>query len=290
VNPLLAVLLGIIQGLTEFLPISSTAHLTIAGKVLGLVDLDHAAAWTAFIAVMQLGTMAAVLVYFWKDLVGILMGLIRDLTTGAATRRGQGWSRESRLALAIVIGTIPVGVVGLLFEDQIEGALTKSIPVIIGSLVVLAALLWLAEKVARHERTITHVGLWDALLVGCAQALALIPGSSRSGTTITAGLLLGFTREAAARFSFLLSVPAVLASGFFQMYKIAGMMQTGADVFHFGVANLVIATVVSGIAGYAAIAWLLRYLMRHTTLVFVWYRFALGLVLAILLMSGFLEP
>ena len=289
-NPLLAVLLGIIQGLTEFLPISSTAHLTIAGKVMGLVDLDHAAAWTAFIAVMQLGTMAAVLVYFWNDLVGILVGLIRDLTTGAASRRAQGWSRESRLALAIVIGTIPVGVVGLFFEDQIEGALTKSIPVIIGSLVVLAALLWLAEKVARHERTITHVGLLDALLVGCAQALALIPGSSRSGTTITAGLFLGFTREAAARFSFLLSVPAVLASGFFQMYKIAGMMQTGTDVFHFGISNLIIATIVSGISGYAAIAWLLRYLMRHTTMVFVWYRFALGLVLALLLMSGFLQP
>ncbi len=289
-NPLLAVLLGIIQGLTEFLPISSTAHLTIAGKVMGLVDLDHAAAWTAFIAVMQLGTMAAVLVYFWKDLVGILVGLIRDLTTGAASRRAQGWSRESRLALAIVIGTIPVGVVGLFFEDQIEGALTKSIPVIIGSLVVLAALLWLAEKVARHERTITHVGLLDALLVGCAQALALIPGSSRSGTTITAGLFLGFTREAAARFSFLLSVPAVLASGFFQMYKIAGMMQAGTDVFHFGISNLIIATIVSGISGYAAIAWLLRYLMRHTTMVFVWYRFALGLVLALLLMSGFLQP
>jgi undecaprenyl-diphosphatase len=289
-NPLLAVLLGIIQGLTEFLPISSTAHLTIAGKVMGLVDLDHAAAWTAFIAVMQLGTMAAVLVYFWKDLVGILVGLIRDLTTGAANRRAQGWSRESRLALAIVIGTIPVGVVGLFFEDQIEGALTKSIPVIIGSLVALAALLWLAEKVARHERTITHVGLLDALLVGCAQALALIPGSSRSGTTITAGLFLGFTREAAARFSFLLSVPAVLASGFFQMYKIAGMMQAGTDVFHFGISNLIIATIVSGISGYAAIAWLLRYLMRHTTMVFVWYRFALGLVLALLLMSGFLQP
>ncbi|HSQ76516.1 MAG TPA: undecaprenyl-diphosphate phosphatase, partial [Bacteroidota bacterium] len=228
--------------------------------------------------------------YFWKDLVGILVGLIRDLTTGAASRRAQGWSRESRLALAIVIGTIPVGVVGLFFEEQIEGALTKSIPVIIGSLVALAALLWLAERVARHERTITHVGLLDALLVGCAQALALIPGSSRSGTTITAGLFLGFTREAAARFSFLLSVPAVLASGFFQMYKIAGMMQTGADVFSFGMSNLIIATVVSGISGYAAIAWLLRYLMRHTTMVFVWYRFALGLILALLLMSGFLQP
>lgn len=289
-NPFLAVLLGIIQGLTEFLPISSTAHLTIAGKVMGLVDLEHAPAWTAFIAVIQLGTMAAVLIYFWKDLMGILTGLFRDLWTGSARRRAEGWSTESRMALAIVIGTIPVAVVGLFFEEQIEGALTKSIPVIAGSLVILAGLLWVAEKVARHQRTITQVGLLDAVVVGCAQALSLIPGSSRSGTTITAGLFLGLTREAAARFSFLLSVPAVLASGFFQLYKIAGMMQAGTDVFQFGISNLVIATVVSGISGYAAIAWLLKYLMRHTTMVFVWYRFALGLALILLLAAGYLQP
>ena len=285
-----AALLGIIQGLTEFLPISSTAHLTIAGKLLGLVTPDHAESWTAFIAVMQLGTMVAVMVYFWNDLIGILKGLLRDLSTGAAERREHGWSTESRLALAIVLGTIPVGVVGFFFRHQIEGTLTKSIPVIIGSLVGLAALLWFAEKIARHERTITHVGWLDAIIVGCAQALALIPGSSRSGTTITASLFLGFTREAAARFSFLLSVPAVLASGIFELYKIAGMVQAGSVVFHFGIPSLVIATIVSGISGYAAIAWLLKYLIKHTTMVFVWYRIALGIALTLLLMAGLIQP
>ncbi|MCC6396222.1 MAG: undecaprenyl-diphosphatase UppP [Bacteroidetes bacterium] len=289
-NILWAILLGIIQGLTEFLPISSTAHLTIAGKLLGLVDLDHPEAWTAFIAVMQLGTMAAVLVYFWKDLLGVVLGVIRDLFTHAGERRDKGWSQESRLALAIILGTIPVGLVGFLFRHQIEGVFTKSTLVITGSLVGLAALLWLADKVARHERTIRQVRWWDALLVGCAQALALIPGSSRSGTTITAALFLGFTREAAARFSFLLSVPAVLASGFFEIYKIADMHQAGTDVFQLGVANLAVATVVSGISGYMAIAWLLKYLMKHTTLVFVWYRILLGVVLSILLLTGMILP
>ena len=174
---------------------------------------------------------------------------MRDLTTGAAARREHGWSKESRLAMATVLGTIPVGIVGFLFRHQIEGVLTKSIPVIIGSLIGLALLLWLAEKVARHERTLDQVGWLDAILVGCAQAMALIPGSSRSGTTITAGLFLGFKREAAARFSFLLSLPAVLASGLYELYKIAAVMQTGADVFHFGMPSLVVATVVSGYIG-----------------------------------------
>jgi undecaprenyl-diphosphatase len=149
--------------------------------------------------------------------------------------------------------------------------------------------LWLAEKVARHAREVEGVTWKDALIVGLAQALALIPGSSRSGTTMTAALFLGFTRSAAARFSFLLSIPAVLASGLYQLYKVVDMLRSGADVFHLGVGNLVIATVVSGLAGYAAIAWLLRYLMRHTTMIFVWYRFALGIVLTLLLMQGILN-
>ncbi len=205
-------------------------------------------------------------------------------------RRERGWSQQSRLALAIVLGTIPVGLVGFFLRHQIEGVFTKSILVITGSLVGLAALLWLAEKVARHQRTIEHVGLWDALLVGCAQALALIPGSSRSGTTITAALFLGFTREAAARFSFLLSVPAVLASGIYELYKIGSMHQAGTDIFHLGITNLAVATIVSGVSGYAAIAWLLKYLIKHTTMIFVWYRFVLGAVLTLLLMAELIQP
>lgn len=288
-NAFWAVVLGIIQGLTEFLPISSTAHLTIAGKLIGVVDVDAPESWTAFIAVMQLGTMAAVLLYFRTDLGNVLSDVLGDLRSGALFRGMQHWSQETRLGFAMAIGTVPVLVIGFVMRHVIEGEATKSTMVIIGSLVCLAALLWLAEKVARHTRDVEHVTWKDALIVGLAQAMALIPGSSRSGTTMTAALFLGFTRAAAARFSFLLSIPAVLASGLYELYKVAGMVRTGADVFHLGVANLVIATVVSGIAGYAAIAWLLRYLMRHTTMVFVWYRFALGLILTILLMQGFLN-
>jgi undecaprenyl-diphosphatase len=288
VNVLWAVILGIIQGLTEFLPISSTAHLTIAGKLFGVVDAENPESWTAFMAVMQLGTMAAVLIYFRMDLWGVVTGILRDLKSGAAGRAASGWSEQSRLGFAMVIGTIPVLLIGFFLRHVIEGEATKSTMVIIGSLVCLAALLWLAEKVARHAREVGDMTWKDALLVGLAQALALIPGSSRSGTTMTAALFLGFTRAAAARFSFLLSVPAVLTSGLYQLYKVIGMMHAGADVFHLGIANLVVATVVSGLAGYAAIAWLLRYLMRHTMMIFVWYRFALGIILTLLLMQGLL--
>jgi undecaprenyl-diphosphatase len=290
VNIFIAILLGIIQGLTEFLPISSTAHLTIAGKLLGLVDLEHPEAWTAFIAVMQLGTMTAVLLYFRGDLWSMFVALLRDLRSRGNGAGVRGLSQESRMGLYIVLGTIPVALVGFFFRHAIEGVLTKSTLVIIASLVALAALLWLAEKVARHGRALEHVKWYDALLIGIAQAFALIPGSSRSGTTITAALFLGFTRSAAARFSFLLSIPAVLASGLFELVKIVSMVRAGLDVFQLGLVSLAVATLVSGLSGYAAIAWLLRYLMKNTTMVFVVYRLALGVVLTLLLMQGVLEP
>ena len=289
-NIFVAILLGIIQGLTEFLPISSTAHLTIAGKLLGLIDLEHPGAWTAFIAVMQLGTMTAVLLYFRGDLWAMFVALLRDLRSRGNGAGVRGLSQESRMGLSIVLGTIPVALVGFFFRHAIEGVLTKSTLVIIASLVGLAALLWLAEKVARHVRALEHVRWYDALLIGVAQAFALIPGSSRSGTTITAALFLGFTRSAAARFSFLLSIPAVLASGLFELVKIVSMVRAGLDVFQLGLVPLVVATLVSGLSGYAAIAWLLRYLMKNTTMVFVVYRLALGVVLTLLLMQGILEP
>jgi undecaprenyl-diphosphatase len=290
VNLLEAVFLGILQGLTEFLPISSTAHLTIAGKILGLVSEQNPEAWTAFIAVMQLGTMAAVLLYFRRDILGMIVAVFSDIG-----RRIRGdWSAspppDARLAWLIILGTLPVGFIGFFFRHEIEGTLTKSLLVIVASLVGLAALLWLAEKVARHVREIHQVRWLDALVVGLAQACALIPGSSRSGTTITAGLFLGLKRESAARFSFLLSVPAVLASGLFELLGLIKMMQAGTDVFELGVANLVVSTVVAAISGYAAIAWLLRYLMRNTTLIFVVYRLLLGLALTTLLMLNIIQP
>jgi len=281
VNIFYAILLGIIQGLTEFLPISSTAHLTLAGKLLNLIDPAHPEAWTEFIAVIQLGTVAAVIIYFWKDLWGMLMALLGDLRK----KEGPGgrFTDRSRMAMYIVIGTLPVAFLGLTLKRIIEGSLTKTTIVIAASMIALALLLWLAERIARHQKEISQVTWVDALVIGFAQACALIPGSSRSGTTITAALFLGFTRETAARFSFLLSIPAVVASGLYELKEIHGH-------FDLGLGNLVISTLVSGVVGYAAIAWLLKYLMRHTTMVFVYYRIFLGLLLIVLLMNGLMEP
>jgi len=275
-----AVLFGIIQGLTEFLPISSTAHLTLAGKLLGLITPERAASWTAFMAVLQLGTLIAVIVYFAEDLRLMAASLARDVRSRGQGIGFRGFSEHSRLALLIVLGTIPVVVVGVLFQEVIRGMFTKSTLVIIASLTLLAIVLWIAERVAKHTRQLAETNVVDAIAVGCAQALALIPGSSRSGTTLTAGLLLGLTRPAAARFSFLLSIPAILGSGAFELLTI------DPSVFSYGIANLVIATVISAASGYAAIAWLLKFLSNHTTLAFIWYRLALAAVLAVFLASG----
>jgi undecaprenyl-diphosphatase len=285
-NPFFAFLLGVVQGLTEFLPVSSTAHLTLAGKLLNVIDPNHPEAWTEFIAVMQLGTVAAVIVYFRKDLWEMAASVLRDLREirrGSGGTPGRGFTEHSRMAFYIILGTLPVALVGLSLKKIIEGSLTKSTLVIAISMIALALLLWLAEKVARHVRGISQLTWVDALVIGFAQVCALIPGSSRSGTTITAGLFLGLTRETAARFSFLLSIPAVVASGLYELSKIHG-------AFELGLGNLLISTVVSGIVGYAAIAWLLRYLMRNTAMAFVWYRLVLGLLLFTLLANGLMQP
>lgn len=289
-NILEAILLGVVQGLTEFLPISSTAHLTIVGKALGLVSAEHPEAWTAFMAVMQLGTLSAVLLYFRRDILAMVAASFRDLGQRLRGEWSAPASPETRLAWLIFLGTIPVALIGFFFRHQIEGVLTKSLLVIVASLVGLAALLWLSEKLARHLKEIHQVKWVDALVIGFAQACALIPGSSRSGTTITAGLFLGLKREAAARFSFLLSVPAVFASGVFELLKVYKMLHAGTNVFELGVVNLVVSTIVASISGYAAIAWLLRYLMKNTTMAFVVYRLLLGLILTALLMFGVLQP
>ncbi len=282
-DTLYAVLLGIIQGLTEFLPISSTAHLTLAGEALHLIDPLHPELWTEYIAVIQLGTLVAVIVYFWRDIVAMVAAPLSDLSSGALFRGVSAWKPETRLASYVVVGTIPVAIIGLAFRHQIEGAFTKSVLVIAVSMVGLALLLWLAEKIAQHARSLERINWIDGLVIGFGQACALIPGSSRSGTTITAGLFLGLTREAAARFSFLLSVPAVLASGLLELSKVS------SGVFSYGMGNLAIATVVAGVAGYASIAWLLRYLMKNSTMVFVWYRLVLGAAIFGLLASGIIS-
>ncbi len=279
-----AVLLGILQGLTEFLPISSTAHLTLAGKLFGLVDAAHTEAWTSFIAVVQLGTLAAVIAYFYRDLLSMGRNTLQDIRTYGITSRREQYSAETRTAIYIAAGTLPIIFAGVALSDILHGVLTKNLVVITASLVTLAVFLLLAEKVARHVRGLPELNLKDAILIGLAQTLALIPGSSRSGTTITAGLFLNLTRSAAARFSFLLSIPAVLASGLHELLSLT------ADPFQFGATNLLVATVVSGISGYAAIAWFLNFLMKKTMMVFVWYRIGLGLALAVLLYTGIVQP
>jgi undecaprenyl-diphosphatase len=277
VNPFTAVLLGLIQGVTEFLPISSTAHLTLFGKLTGLIDPLHPESWTEFVAVLQLGTLAAVFVFFWTDLFAIVKAFFADLRSWGGGKGIAGFSQDGRMALLIVLGSMPVGILGFLLKHLIEGALTKSVLVIAASMIGLAVLLWYAERAARHVRTMQDVTWRDALVIGFAQVMALVPGSSRSGTTMTAALFVGLTRETAARFSFLLSIPAVLGSGLYELTKVH-------DITALGVPNLIIATVVSGIAGYVSIAWLLKYLMNHSTLVFVGYRIGLGVLLLLLLL------
>jgi undecaprenyl-diphosphatase len=266
-----AVLLGIIQGLTEFLPVSSTAHLTIAGKLFGLISTEHPEHWTAFIAVTQIGTLAAVVAYFFRDLLFITKDFFID---GAAYLQNRSLGlRGARMGWFIILGTIPVATFGLVFKKIIEGNLTKSMMVIGSSLIMLALILWAAEKIGKRKKSLAEATWIDALVVGFAQSLALIPGSSRSGTTITAGLFMGMKREDAARFSFLLSIPAVFASGLLELYQMRGFIQ------ELGTVNVVVSTVVAGIVGYAAIAFLLKYLRTHTTYVFIFYRILLGAVL-----------
>ena len=269
-----SILLGIIQGITEFLPVSSTAHLTIAGSLLGLINPDRPDEWTAFIAVIQIGTMAAVIIYFFKDLVEIVEGFFVDgIRYVQSPANGLG---RARMGWYIILGTLPVAVIGLAFRKIIEGTLTKSLTVIGISAIVLALILLLAEKVGSRKKEMANVTWLDSLIVGFAQSLALIPGSSRSGTTITAGLFLGINRADAARFSFLLSIPAVFASGMLELYEMRHFMHD------LGIVNVVVATLVSGIVGYASIALLLQYLKTHTTYVFIFYRIALGVLLLVM--------
>jgi undecaprenyl-diphosphatase len=274
------IILGIVQGLTEFLPISSTAHLRIVPALLGWRDIGAAAT-----AVIQLGTLIAVLLYFWRDLLRITTAFFRDLAAWVSGGlKGVPWpTQDSRQAWLIGIGTIPIAVCGLLFKSFIKGT-ARSLWVEATALVVLAVILAIAERVATLKKELGDVGWTEGLGIGAAQALALVPGSSRSGTTITAALFLGLTREAAARFSFLLSVPAVLLSGLHQLWEIRHELDPS------NAPALVVATVVSFVVGYASIAFLLRYLRTHTTTVFVVYRIVLGLAVAALLVAGVLNP
>ena len=270
-DALQAIVLGIAQGLTEFLPISSTAHLRLIPAFAGWEDPG-----TAFTAVVQLGTMAAVLLYFRHDLWNIARAWLRSLRDPEA--RG---TLDARLGWYLIVGTIPISILGLLFKDKIETDARQL--VLIGiALIVLGLVLELAEKVGRKERGVESLTLRDGVIIGFAQAAALVPGVSRSGSTISAGLFLGLERAAAARYSFLLSVPAVVLSGLFEL----------KDVGHGGGAGAVptiIATVFAFVVGYASIAWFLKYLARHPVTVFVIYRVVLGVLVLALVAGGALE-
>ncbi|MDA3860710.1 MAG: undecaprenyl-diphosphatase UppP [Melioribacteraceae bacterium] len=277
-----AVLLGIIQGLTEFLPVSSTGHLTIAGKIMGLVSNENPEHWTSFIAVIQLGTLLAIVIYFWKDLWGIFIDFIKDNIL--KPKKFSSQSSNAKMGWLIILGSIPVAIIGLGFKDVIEGAFTKNLYVIATSLIVLGIILALAEKVGKFKRDLKDITWKDTLIIGFAQSLALIPGSSRSGTTITAGIFLGLKRETAARFSFLLSVPAILGSGLLEFYSSLEYIQFD------GMMNLIIATLVSAISGYVTIAFLLSFLKKNSTMVFVFYRIAIGIIIFALIEVSIITP
>lgn len=284
-----AIVLGIVQGLTEFIPVSSTAHLIFAARAVGLYNgLDktlQAEQTTATMAVIQLGTLLAVLIYFARDIVNILSAFVGDhlaLLTGKRTNANIRLSNDAWLGWLIIIGSIPVGVVGLLFKKQIEGTFTKNLWIIATMMIVVAILLAIAEMVGKRTRGMDQLHLGDTLAVGSAQVLALIPGSSRSGSTIMAGLFAGEKRETAARFSFLLSIPAIGASGLLELKKAITVLPHGS----YGA--LVVATVVSGIVGYASIFFLLRFLRTHSTGIFIGYRLLVGGAILLALSMGYL--
>ncbi|MBA3855719.1 MAG: undecaprenyl-diphosphatase [Cyanobacteria bacterium PR.3.49] len=260
-----AIVLGIVQGLTEFLPISSTAHLRAVPALLGWADPG-----VDFTAVIQLGSVLALFTYFRKDIVELSIASLN------AIKKGDLASKDARIAGAIVVGTIPVCVIGLALKGILEennGPL-RSLYVIGTASIVMGLLLLVAEKVAKHTRSIDSIGVKDGLIIGLGQALALIPGCSRSGSTLTVAMLSNLKREDAARFSFLLGIPATTLSGLFELKHFVERGTTESSVV-----ALVVGTIVSAVVSYAAIAWLLRYLSNHSTWIFIVYRIIFGAAL-----------
>lgn len=283
-SPLEALLLGIIQGLSEFIPISSTAHLTIAASLMGVIDPSNSQRWTSFMATIQLGTLVAVLWYFRVEIVRMGQAFVRE-NVGPKRRTLRNQSSDARLAWFIVLGTIPIVVVGLLAKDAIEGVFTKDLRVIASALIGVALVLWWVDRRAAFRSTTADLTVRDTLLIGLAQCLALIPGVSRSGSTILAALGVGLTRESAARFSFLLSIPAIMGAGVLQFAK-----ELKHISWHDGGLELVIATIAAGVSGYWSIAFLIGYLRTHTLTGFIVYRIVIGILLFSLIAAGFVSP
>ena len=266
-----AIVLGILQGLTEFLPISSSAHLLIAGQL--FFDGDAGAAFTA---ITQLGTETAVVLYFAKDIWRIIKHWSLSLV-GKVDRSDP----DARMGWLIILGSIPIGVLGLLLQNYIEHTF-RNLWVTVAMLAGVALIIWFVDSRARNQKALTELSFKDGLLYGLAQAAALIPGVSRSGGTIAAGLALGYKREAAARYAFLLAIPAVFMSGLFKLAEVAN--DPGAAW-----PQIIVATLVAGGIGMAVIHWLLKYISTHNFLPFVIYRLVLAAVVAVLLLTGTLD-
>lgn len=270
-----AAILGLLQGLTEFLPISSSAHLRIAGEFLPS-GTDPGAAFTA---ITQIGTELAVLVYFWSDIMRIAFAWLRhNLRLG-----GNYHPADVRMGWLIIIGSIPIVVLGLLFKDQIESSL-RNLYITATALIVFGVFLGIADRIGAKQQALRDLTWRDGLIFGFAQAMALIPGVSRSGGTITAGLLMGYTREAAARYSFLLAVPAVFGSGFYQLFKSIG------EDNPIGPGPTALATLLAFLSGYAVIVFFLRLVSTRSYFPFVYYRIVIGFGLLALLIAGVLQP
>ncbi|MFF5790760.1 undecaprenyl-diphosphate phosphatase [Paeniglutamicibacter sp. NPDC012692] len=268
-----AAFLGLIQGLTEFLPISSSAHLRIVGELLP----NAADPGAAFTAITQLGTETAVLVFFWKDIVRIIgawFNALRGKVPHSDPDAKMGW--------LIIVGSLPIAVLGLLFEEQIDTTL-RSLWIVATTLIVFGLILAVADHYGRQDRELSELTPKHGIIYGFAQAMALIPGVSRSGGTITAGLFMGYTREAAARYSFLLAIPAVFSSGLYKLVKsldepgVYSLPQTG------------LATVIAFVVGFVIVGWFLKYVSTHSYRLFVWYRIALGLALYLALGFGLIN-
>lgn len=288
-----ALVLGLIQGLTEFIPVSSSAHIRIAGIFLG----GGADPGAAFTAIIQLGTETAVLVYFWRDIVRIVRAFVLGLFAVKGTDGSPRVPRSDhdyRLGWLIIVGSIPIVVLGLILQDAIETTF-RSLWIVAFDLIVFGIVLGIVDRLGRKRKTIEQLGTRDGIIFGFAQALALVPGVSRSGGTIGAGLVLGYTRAAAARYSFLLAIPAVWGSGLYQVYKTAkdpctAALSTGCTPEIFTGLETFAATAVSFVVGLVVIAFFLRYLNRGSFLPFVAYRILLGILLIGLLLADVIQP
>jgi undecaprenyl-diphosphatase len=289
-----AIILGIVQGLTEFIPVSSTAHLVFASRLTHLYE-GSPEQLTATIAVIQLGTLVAVFIYFAQDIWNIFTAFVRDNWSVLTTKRGMIFggtngtrpiwlSEDAWLGWLVIIGSIPIGTVGLLFKKLIEGPETKNLWVIATMMIVIALLLIVAEFIGKQRKDLREFGLIDAVAQGFCQVLSLIPGASRSGSTIMGGLLAGEKREAAARFSFLLMMPAVTASGLLELKEASHLLTTN-DIL-----PLIVGTVVAGVVGYLSIWFLLAFLRKNSTMIFIVYRIIVGAAILGCLYFGIISP